>query len=247
LGFVKSRQAVSTLMGVLVVVVIAAVVVGVVIAYSFLPGNLQTQEFNFEGFTEVDVGGAFQVTITQGSSYSIVITADERIFDDIEVTQTGNTLSIGMEPGIDFGIHVREAEIVMPTLQRLVLSGATKGTATGFNSTNTLRLNVSGASSLQVNNVYTGNLEVNLSGASTLTAQGSGDDLEVHASGASNSDLTNFPVNDAFVDVSGASQATVNLTGILDVQASGASSVHYIGEPTLGVINTSGASTVNKR
>jgi hypothetical protein len=88
---------------------------------------------------------------------------------------------------------------------------------------------------------------VNLSGASTLTAQGSGDDLEVHASGASNSDLTSFLVNDAFVDVSGASQATVNLTGILDVQASGASSVHYIGEPTLGVINTSGASTVNKR
>jgi hypothetical protein len=85
----------------------------------FLAGNLQTQEFNFEGFTEVDVGVAFQGTITQGSYYSIVITADERIFDDIEVTQTGNTLSIGMEPGIDFGIHVGKLRLLCPRYRDL--------------------------------------------------------------------------------------------------------------------------------
>ena len=66
-------------------------------------------------------------------------------------------------------------------------------------------------------------------------------------SGASNLDLSNFHVNDANIGLSGASHATVNLDGRLDVEASGASSLEYIGEPTLGNINTSGASTVNKK
>jgi hypothetical protein len=47
--------------------------------------------------------------------------------------------------------------------------------------------------------------------------------------------------------LSGASHAVINLTGTLNVNASGASSLQYIGEPTLGNIITSGASTVNRK
>ena len=66
-------------------------------------------------------------------------------------------------------------------------------------------------------------------------------------SGASNLNLESFPVNDATVTVSGASHAVVNPSGTLNVDASGASSLQYIGNPNLGTINTSGASTVNRK
>ncbi|HEY4667183.1 MAG TPA: hypothetical protein VIH26_07755 [Anaerolineales bacterium] len=41
--------------------------------------------------------------------------------------------------------------------------------------------------------------------------------------------------------------AVVNLSGTLDVEASAASEPSYLGNPTLGSLNTSGASTVRKK
>jgi hypothetical protein len=64
---------------------------------------------------------------------------------------------------------------------------------------------------------------------------------------SSDVNLTDFPVADADVNVSGSSEATVNPSGRLDVDASGASNVYYLDSPTFGVIDTSGSSTVNPR
>jgi hypothetical protein len=49
------------------------------------------------------------------------------------------------------------------------------------------------------------------------------------------------------VEASGASRAEVNASGRLDAEASGASTVLYSGDPTLGRTNTSGASTIRAR
>jgi len=135
----------------------------------------------------------------------------------------------------------------MPMLSRLDLSGATKGTADGFSSTEQFVAKLSGASSLEMTNFELRDVDFELSGASHLIAAGTGSDLVSDVSGASNLDLTNFHLNDANVTLSGASHATINLDGRLDVDASGLSSLEYIGEPTLGTINTSGGSSVNKK
>ncbi len=54
-------------------------------------------------------------------------------------------------------------------------------------------------------------------------------------------------VQDAAVNASGASNVTVNLSGRLDADASGASNVFYLGQPTMGTIDTSGGSDVTAR
>ena len=52
---------------------------------------------------------------------------------------------------------------------------------------------------------------------------------------------------DANVEASGASEVTVNASGRLDADASGASDVYYLGSPILGRIDTSGASSVERK
>ncbi len=54
-------------------------------------------------------------------------------------------------------------------------------------------------------------------------------------------------MDDADVEASGASTVTVNLSGTLDADASGASRVLYLGNPSLGRIDTSGASSITRR
>jgi hypothetical protein len=80
-----------------------------------------------------------------------------------------------------------------------------------------------------------------------VVLSGSAGDVVVDASGASTIDLANFPVADARVDASGASKVTVDASGTLDADASGASHVYYLGSPRLGRIDTSGASSVKPK
>lgn len=248
MNLLRNRKAVSSLLIVILVVAVVVVAIGAfAIYYWFLPGNLKTETMEFSDFTAIEVGSAFEITITKADTYNVKITAGERVFDRIQVTQTGDTLKIEVTPGFILGTFSAKAEITMPVLDKLVLSGATKGTANGFKGTKQFVVNLSGASSIELTNFELGNVDAELSGASHLTAVGTGNDLVSDVSGASNLDLTNFLVNDANVSLSGASHATVKLDGRLDVEASGASSMEYIGEPTLGNINTSGLSTVKKK
>jgi hypothetical protein len=66
-------------------------------------------------------------------------------------------------------------------------------------------------------------------------------------SGASRFSLDDFTVSDANINISGASTGTINLSGRLDANVSGASTLLYIGEPTMGTINVSGASTLKEK
>jgi len=51
-------------------------------------------------------------------------------------------------------------------------------------------------------------------------------------------------VGDADVEASGASTVTVNASERLDANASGASHIKYLGNPSLGTVDTSGGSSV---
>lgn len=243
-----NRKALSLIVIALIVIGVIVVVVAVVAIYWYSPGAQKTETFELSDFTQVEVSSAFQVTITESETYSIKVTAGERIFDRIQVNKTGETLKIGTLPiTVFFGSFDAKAEITMPTLHKLDLSGATKATVNGFNTTESFAATVTGASSLEMTNAEFGDVNIQLSGASHVVAAGTGNDLVADVSGASNLDLTSFHVNNANVNVSGASHATVNLEGRLDADASGLSSLDYIGEPTLGTINTSGGSSINKK
>jgi hypothetical protein len=231
-------------------------------------GDLTTQEFNFSDFTRVEVGSAFQVEIVQADSYRVSVTADDNLFEYIQVSKQGETLKIGLKllPLRPLFTTLR-AEISMPQIYDLDLSGATKGTVSGFSSTENLDIELSGASSLNLVEMSAGDVEfelsgasrvsgditaggdarIDLSGASSVQLQGSASDLIINASGASRAALDNFPVANADVELSGASGATVNLDGRLDADLSGASRLSYIGEPNMGDINTSSGSSVSKK
>ncbi len=224
-------------------------------------GNLETEEYAFTDFTEVEIDSAFNFEIKQSSSYSINVTTDDNIIDHVQVSQDGQTLKISLGRvlrigsvtfKIGLGIFpylgsiTSRASVTMPQLRGLTASGASHGTVSDFNSTEDLAITVSGASRV-TGDITAGNVEFDISGASTIQLEGSANDMVASVSGASHFNLDDFIVNNADVNFSGASSGTVNLNGRLDANLSGASRLWYIGEPTMGDINTSGASTISKK
>jgi len=209
-------------------------------------GNLETETYAFADFTEVEISSAFEFEIEQSSSYSINVTADDNVLDYVRVSQDGQTLKIGLGRVIWLGPVTLRASVTMPQLSGLTVSGASRGTVSDFSSTEDLDITVSGASRV-TGDITAGNVEFDISGASTIQLEGSANDMVADVSGASSFNLGDFTVNNADVDFSGASSGTVNLNGRLDADLSGASKLWYIGEPTMGNINTSGASTLSKK
>jgi hypothetical protein len=239
----------------------ALVVIGIVVAVAVIvtllvmrgwpgvligSGNLETEEYTFANFTAVEINSAFEFEIKQSGSYSINVTADDNVIDYVQVSKDGQTLKIGLGRVLLHGPVTLRASVTMPELSGLTVSGASRGTVSDFSSTGGLDMTVSGASRV-TGDITADNVGFDISGASTIQLEGSANDLNANVSGASHFNLDDFMVNDAQVNFSGASTGTVNLNGRLDANLSGASRLWYIGEPTMGDINTSGASTISKK
>lgn len=211
-------------------------------------GNIVTQEEAISDFEKVDISSTFEVDIMQGESFSVVIRVDDNLLEHLQVVKQGNTLKIGLRDNRSYTIRnaTMQAEVTMPGLTGVELSGASHGKISGFNFAEDLSIDASGSSSL-MGDIEVGDVTVDLSGSSEAILSGSGQNLTVDVSGSSDLNLSEFPVADVSIDASGASTVTVNVNGRLDVSASGSSNVYYLGNPNLGAIDTSGSSSVEAK
>jgi len=206
-------------------------------------GKLVTKELTLGKFTQIDASSSFRVDVTQGATSSVVVTADDNVWDSVEVRNDGGTLHLGTKPRSYNNAHL-SAKIVTPSLSALTLSGAVNGTIEGFNDgSGQMDLTLSGASTLD-GGLRQGQVTLDVSGASTATLHGAADRLDLTVSGASHGGLEDFASDVIRADISGASNANVNAKRKLDYDVSGASHLSYAGSPTIGQTDVSGASSV---
>lgn len=208
-------------------------------------GNLVTQEEDYTGFDAVEVGHTFEAEIRQGETFAVVLRVDDNLQQYVRVDKVGNQLKIGLKPNLNICIEdaTMEAEITMPELVGLHCSGASEATIEGFESSETLVLDASGASEVR-GDIEAGRVSIDASGASSVRLSGAGTEVTVDASGASDVDLRDLAVGDADVEAGGGSDVTVNASGTLDADASGGATIYYVGSPTLGRMHTTGGGSI---
>jgi hypothetical protein len=186
-------------------------------------GNVVTHEEAITGFDKLKVSEVFQVEVSLGDTFSVVIRVDEELVEHLIVVKEGSTLKIGLQPGRSYNLEnvTLEADVTMPELTGADLAG---GSHLG-------------------GDIEAGDVTFNLSGGSHVTLSGSAGDITVDADGGSHAKLADLAVIDARVDASGGSHVTVNSSGRLDAIAKDGSHVTYLGNPTLGTVDTDGSSS----
>jgi hypothetical protein len=227
-------------------------------------GRLTTQEFPLSDFTRVEANDTFNVEIQQGAAFSVKVTTDDNVMVYLRVSKNGDTLELAVRSGYSYPNSTFRAQVTMPDLRQLSVSGASHATASGFTAWHDLRTTVSGASNASFLNMQVGALDTEVSGASSATGDitaagnatlnvsgasriefnGRAQDLNGQASGASQLRLGGLTVQNAQIILSGASQGKVNASGKLSGSISAASHLGYLGSPTLGNLSTSGGSSV---
>ena len=204
-------------------------------------GRIVTEEVDLRDFTGVDVSGPFQINLKPGDSYRVAISINDNLRDKLDVSRQGQTLRIGLKNlSVTTGATF-QADVTMPALRSLRMSGATKGVIQGFKSSDEFDLELSGASSLQ-GDVQAARMQIECSGASYANLRGAAGDIDIEASGASRLDMKDFSVGTANVAMSGACGAELTVIARLDAYLSGASRLSYYGDPTLGRTEISGGS-----
>jgi hypothetical protein len=164
-------------------------------------GTVATRQIDVGSFSSLQVSHAFTVNVTVGSPEEVTVRVDDNLIDILDVGVSDGTLRIGLESGTEATDATLEADVSVPSLDALELSGASRATVSG--SATSLDAAVSGASNLAARGLTIDELTIDVSGASSAEVTVTGT-LSATASGASTLRYAGSPSVDES-DASGAS------------------------------------------
>jgi Putative auto-transporter adhesin, head GIN domain len=195
--------------------------------------NVKTENRDVRDFTKLKVGGAFDVKIIKSPTYSLKIEADENIIKIIETKVEDGTLYIKSTENI-CNFKSLKIYVSMPELTGIIASGASEIESTDQFESEKMDITLSGASEVELN-IKTKLLQTKVSGASEVELTGEVDTHALVMSGASELEAYKLVAKNYAIVCSGASECQINVTNELNVEASGASEIKYMGKP--GKIN----------
>jgi len=214
----------------------------------FLPlvqgsGHLTTMTYAFTGFSTITAAQGCRVHMVPDTMYSVSVTCDDNLFSSLDVRMNGAvSVLIGLAQGKNYRDITFNAEVHMPVVVGLDLSGDSEARVdSGFASTQSVYVTLSGASLADIKGLSCSAVNADISGASSLSIGGTTASEAVIVSGASTVSLLACAATRAAVSVSGASVAWIN-AGQISFSASGASTLYYLGSPSIQTNNLSGAS-----
>ncbi len=209
-------------------------------------GNVKKESRTVGSFTKVGVSGAIDLIVTQDSTRSVVIEADENLLQYIEVDEGGSGLHISSKNGYNLDPSGSiKVYVSSPAFTALDASGACSiRSENQLSGGSELSIELSGASNAHLD-VKCPSISAGLSGASKLTIAGETKDMSLDASGSSNIEAFDLLSENADVELSGASHADIFASISIKADASGASGVRYKGNASVKS-DASGASTIEK-
>lgn len=196
-------------------------------------GNVQTEAREVSDFSEVELGGMGDLTITQGETEALEIEAEDNLIPYIITEVKGNRLMIYEESGYAFNpTKPIQIYLTVKSLDTLVLSGFGNVNADELN-LGDLEITLSGSGNIELSDLIAESLDVTLSGFGNMTVSGAVPREVVKLSGAGAYDAGNLESDSATATLSGFGSCTVWVHEDLDATLSGSGSLSYYGNPSL--------------
>lgn len=204
-------------------------------------------ERSVEQFTSVEVADAMEVTISYSSSeQKVVVEANSNLHSYVKTEVIGGKLKIYMQQNVVFRKNAKiKVHLTLPELVSLKVTDASEVSFANQFEANHIDIDASGASEIS-GGLNAVSATITLSGASEADFHGVSNMSIFNLSGASTFDSFGFHTNELTANLSGASEAFVRVNNHLNLVASGASEFHYSGDCSIGQLNLTGASTIEK-
>jgi hypothetical protein len=210
----------------------------------FIDGNGQraTETRPLQGFTGVEADSSLDVQIQSGDTFDVVVSIDSNVLHDLhtDLTDGGATLSIDLEGHVWDILPGPHVIITMPVLQRAVLNGSGSVTATGFQQTDPVAVELDGSGTLTYDGQVPG-AQVRSWGSGDMRLYGSTGSLDARLDGSGDVDARGFPAATAYLSVSGSGDLSANVSGSASVTLSGSGNVDLYGGAVVQGASISGS------
>lgn len=195
-------------------------------------GIQATESRTTSAFSQVKSLGSFDVFITNGEEYSVMVSADENLLQYIETYVSGETLKIDIDELHSVKAVVpMEVYITTPVLNGIVQSGSGRIIADYFE-TDHFDAVLSGSGRI-IASFEANSGDVLLSGSGKLDISGGADHVDLVVSGSGNIDASDLAVNNCKTLTSGSGNMWISVDDYLEARISGSGNVHYYGSPTV--------------
>jgi hypothetical protein len=208
------------------------------------PKNTEDRDYALGNFTGISASSAIEVEVVPAAQFRVTAIGHFRDLDHLSVKVRNNVLEAKCTRFRWVSGRSVKLLVEMPKLNKLTLSGAAEAKVMPFDSAMAINIDLTGAAELRLN-TRSSQLSGQLSGASELRMTQPSQSIQLDLSGASELDAFDAPSVSCDLELSGASEASVQVSDLLKVYASGASTVRYKGNPRVEK-RTSGSSEVRK-
>lgn len=222
-------------------------------------GHVISENRAVNGFDKVTLSGIGEVILTQGTTESLSIEAEDNLVPYFETTVRSGTLEIGIKSGMVVSVQPTRPvvfHLTMKDVRGLNLSGSGSINVPGAVKTDQLELKISGSGAINLNSVTAGVLATTITGsgsvnvsalaaktlASTITGSGkvtlAGHVMEqlLVVNGSGKYEASNLDSQTMAITVRGSGNSVIKAALALDVNISGSGDVRYYGNPK---VNTS--------
>ncbi len=207
-------------------------------------GELTTESHTLGFFSEIDLRGAYSVTLSQGGNAMLTIETDDNLHELIKVELIDEKLSIVSDRETVLRPTRMDLFITYPEIHQLSIQGAGKVTTTEKILTDNLFLDMSGAADLHLD-IETESLHTRVSGAGNIYLRGMATHHHIELSGASNLKADELICKHTIISLSGAGSAAVYASETLKASMSGVGKITYHGDPIEKTIKKSGLGSIS--
>ena len=187
-------------------------------------GEVTSDTRQTDSFSRIESGAGIHLSVGIAAASPLEVRAQGNILPLIVTEVVDGTLRIRSSKGYTTTEKV-EVTVATPQLERIVLSGGSRGTIDGL---------------------AADTFDVDVSGGSVLAATGTAGALTLDISGGSVAEIDGLTATTIDADLSGGSRADVTATDSVDGSATGGSRISVAGGATTSV-DTSGGSQVESR
>lgn len=213
-------------------------------------GQLVEEHHILSDFRGIETG-SFEVQIRQGEQCHIRTVVEKNAAPYVQLVVEDDLLKIGLDQTrsyhmIDVTLRVY---ITIPGLRELAIDASSTVEFVDFYTSAPAVITVAGASILTgtLTAVGSGNeLIMEVFSGSRVTLSGTVKELTLHASMGSEVNLKQFYVENTTVTARGASTVTVPAMSALSVEASGSSTIRYIGDPVIKKLDLDNSSVLER-
>lgn len=205
-------------------------------------GNIISQSYNFNDIDRLYISGGLSIEYMDTTWENVLVYADDNVMPLLEIKKNSNNLYTQFQ-GVTLFSHDPNVKIYVygPRVSDIIASGGSQIQIIKKPERDYFHFEGSGGSQLS-GHMDCADLDINISGGTTVDINGYSASLKINASGGSTFEGFDHVTYVLKAEMSGGSTMKVTAEKEIYVNASGGSTVHYKGNAIIRESNLSGGS-----